>query len=139
MIDYRLELNDEQYGVVMEAGGPLLVIAGAGSGKTRTLTYRVTRLIDEGADPGRILLATFTNKAARSMLGRVQTLLQQDVLHLCQSIARGDSVQLINVGCGIDTQLVHHPDVSEHRVDRRTLLSRSWRRSRCRRHRRGRH
>jgi len=82
MIDYRLELNDEQYGVVMEAGGPLLVIAGAGSGKTRTLTYRVTRLIDAGVDPGRILLATFTNKAARSMLGRVQTLLQQEVLHL---------------------------------------------------------
>ena len=82
MVDYHRELNEEQYGVVMEAGGPLLVIAGAGSGKTRTLTYRVTRLIDEGADPGRILLATFTNKAARSMLGRVQTLLQQDVLHL---------------------------------------------------------
>ncbi|HPJ96636.1 MAG TPA: UvrD-helicase domain-containing protein, partial [Syntrophales bacterium] len=82
MVDYHRELNEEQYGVVMETGGPLLVIAGAGSGKTRTLTYRVTRLIDEGADPGRILLATFTNKAARSMLGRVQTLLQQDVLHL---------------------------------------------------------
>jgi DNA helicase-2/ATP-dependent DNA helicase PcrA len=82
MIDYKRELNDEQYNVVMEAGGPLLVIAGAGSGKTRTLTYRVTRLIDEGEDPGRILLATFTNKAARSMLGRVQSLLQQEVPHL---------------------------------------------------------
>ncbi|MBN1547324.1 MAG: ATP-dependent helicase [Syntrophaceae bacterium] len=82
MVDYRRELNDEQYGVVMEAGGPLLVIAGAGSGKTRTLTYRVTRLIDEGEDPGRILLATFTNKAARSMLGRVQRLLNKDVPHL---------------------------------------------------------
>ena len=79
MIDYRRELNDEQYSVVMEAGGQLLVIAGAGSGKTRTLTYRVTRLIDEGETPGRILLATFTNKAARSMLARVQALLGRDL------------------------------------------------------------
>ncbi|NLN59746.1 MAG: ATP-dependent helicase [Deltaproteobacteria bacterium] len=82
MIDYRRELNDEQYDVVMEPGGPLLVIAGAGSGKTRTLTYRVTRLIDEGQDPGRILLATFTNKAARSMVGRVQSLLMREVPRL---------------------------------------------------------
>jgi DNA helicase-2/ATP-dependent DNA helicase PcrA len=82
MINYKRELNAEQYSVVMEKGGPLLVIAGAGSGKTRTLTYRVTRLIDEGEDPGRILLATFTNKAARSMVGRVQALLERDLPHL---------------------------------------------------------
>ncbi|HQA81944.1 MAG TPA: ATP-dependent helicase [Syntrophales bacterium] len=82
MIDYSQELNAEQYGVVMEKGGPLLVIAGAGSGKTRTLTYRVTRLIEDGTDPGRIMLATFTNKAARSMLGRVQTLLDRELPHL---------------------------------------------------------
>jgi len=82
MIDYNQELNAEQYGVVMEEGGPLLVIAGAGSGKTRTLTYRVTRLIEEGTDPGRIMLATFTNKAARSMLSRVQTLLDRELPHL---------------------------------------------------------
>ena len=75
MIDYEKELNPEQFRVVMEEGGPLLVIAGAGSGKTRTLTYRVARLMESGVPPERILLATFTNKAARSMLTRVEMLI----------------------------------------------------------------
>ncbi|MGV8059202.1 MAG: ATP-dependent helicase [Smithellaceae bacterium] len=75
MIDYEKELNSEQYRVVMEEGGPLLVLAGAGSGKTRTLTYRVARLLENGVHPDRILLATFTNKAARSMLNRVESIL----------------------------------------------------------------
>ena len=72
MIDYGRELNSEQLRVVMEPGGPLLVIAGAGSGKTRTLTHRVARLIETGVPPERIVLATFTNKAARTMLSRVR-------------------------------------------------------------------
>jgi DNA helicase-2/ATP-dependent DNA helicase PcrA len=67
----------------MEEGGPLLVIAGAGSGKTRALTYRVARLIERGVKPERILLATFTNKAARSMLARVKTLVSDDISRLC--------------------------------------------------------
>lgn len=71
MIEYEKELNPEQYQVVMEMGGPLLVLAGAGSGKTRTLTYRVARLLESGEPPESILLATFTNKAARAMLNRV--------------------------------------------------------------------
>jgi DNA helicase-2/ATP-dependent DNA helicase PcrA len=79
MIDYDRELNEQQHQVVMEAGGALLVIAGAGSGKTRTLTFRVARLIESGVRPDRILLATFTNKAARSMLGRVNQLIAGDI------------------------------------------------------------
>ena len=75
MIDYKKELNSEQYRVVMEEGGPLLVLAGAGSGKTRTLTYRVARLLESGVSPECILLATFTNKAANSMLNRVESLI----------------------------------------------------------------
>jgi DNA helicase-2/ATP-dependent DNA helicase PcrA len=82
MIDYEKDLNPDQLRVVMEDTGPLLVIAGAGSGKTRTLTYRVARLIESGISPQRILLATFTNKAARAMLSRVQTLIDSDVSYL---------------------------------------------------------
>jgi DNA helicase-2/ATP-dependent DNA helicase PcrA len=82
MIDYQRELNTEQLRVVMEEGGPLLVIAGAGSGKTRTLTYRVARLIETGVNPERILLATFTNKAAKSMLFRVKSLVDADLTYL---------------------------------------------------------
>ncbi|MCG6533751.1 MAG: ATP-dependent helicase [Syntrophales bacterium LBB04] len=66
----------------MEGGGPLLVIAGAGSGKTRTLTYRVASLIERGVKPERILLATFTNKAAKAMLTRVNQLVDSDVSRL---------------------------------------------------------
>jgi DNA helicase II / ATP-dependent DNA helicase PcrA len=78
MIDYEKELNPEQYRVVMEEGGPLLVLAGAGSGKTRTLTYRVARLLESGVYPENILLATFTNKAANSMLNRVEGLINSN-------------------------------------------------------------
>jgi DNA helicase II / ATP-dependent DNA helicase PcrA len=73
--DYRAELNDQQYDAVTSGPGPALVLAGAGSGKTRTLTYRVAWLLDNGVEPNSILLLTFTNKAAREMLGRVAQLL----------------------------------------------------------------
>lgn len=74
MIEYEKELNPEQYRVVTEQGGPLLVLAGAGSGKTRTLTYRVAHLLESGVRAESILLATFTNKAAHAMLNRVESL-----------------------------------------------------------------
>ena len=73
-IDFRAELNDDQYAAVTAADGPALVLAGAGSGKTRTLTYRVAYLLTEGVCPEEILLLTFTNKASREMLGRVERL-----------------------------------------------------------------
>src|SRR5438034_3882144 len=77
-IDYAAELNQQQLAAVTAPPGPLLVIAGAGSGKTRTLTYRVAYLLENGIDPRNILLLTFTNKAAREMLNRVANLLPVD-------------------------------------------------------------
>jgi len=82
VIDYKKELNPEQLDVVKAADGPILVIAGAGSGKTRALTYRVAHLIEQGTPPEHILLATFTNKAAHSMLSRVETLVDVDISRL---------------------------------------------------------
>lgn len=82
IVDYDSELNPEQLDAVMAKGGPILVIAGAGSGKTRTVTYRVTRLIESRVDPSRILLVTFTNKASKEMLHRVELLIGTDVKKL---------------------------------------------------------
>src|SRR5438034_781738 len=77
-VDYAAELNEQQLPAVTAPPGPLLVIAGAGSGKTRTLTYRVAYLLENGIDSRNILLLTFTNKAAREMLNRVANLLPTD-------------------------------------------------------------
>ncbi|MBM3204552.1 ATP-dependent helicase [Candidatus Uhrbacteria bacterium] len=74
-IDYSKALNQEQLDVVLHGDGPCLVLAGAGSGKTRTLVYRVAYLLEQGVDPSQILLLTFTNKAAREMLSRVSGLI----------------------------------------------------------------
>src|SRR6476646_5552159 len=78
-IDYAAELNEQQHAAVTAPPGPALVIAGAGSGKTRTLTYRVAYLLEQGIPPERILLLTFTNKAAKEMMRRVADLLGQEL------------------------------------------------------------
>lgn len=81
-IDYARELNLQQCAAVTAPPGPALVIAGAGSGKTRTLTYRVAYLLEQGIPPDRILLLTFTNKAAGEMMRRVNDLLGQELNNL---------------------------------------------------------
>jgi len=79
------ELNDAQRAAVAHTDGPLLVIAGAGSGKTRTLTHRVARLVAEGVPPAAILLLTFTRRASQEMLQRATRLLDSR----CEHVAGG--------------------------------------------------
>lgn len=81
-IKFEQELNEEQLAVVITDNGPILVIAGAGSGKTRVVTYRVAYLLDRGVSPNGILLLTFTNKAAREMLHRVEHLMKIDTRYI---------------------------------------------------------
>ncbi len=76
-LNYQKELNPAQYQAVTTVEGPVLVIAGAGSGKTRTLVYRLAYLVDQGVPPEQILLLTFTRKAAHEMLSRAAQLLNR--------------------------------------------------------------
>src|SRR5215212_8262967 len=84
-IDYEKELNEAQFKAVTTTEGPLLIVAGAGTGKTRTLVYRVARLIEIGAKPESILLLTFTRRAAASMLTRAAALADAR----CQRVSGG--------------------------------------------------
>ncbi len=84
-IDYAGELNEAQHDAATTLDGPVLVIAGAGSGKTRTLVYRVARLVESGVNPGQILLLTFTRKAAEEMLRRASELVGAS----CERVAGG--------------------------------------------------
>jgi DNA helicase-2/ATP-dependent DNA helicase PcrA len=78
---YKSELNEEQFRVVTAPPKATLVVAGAGTGKTRAITYRVAYLIEQGVSPQRIFLATFTNRASREMLRRVETLTGSQNVH----------------------------------------------------------
>ena len=76
-VDYAAELNTAQHAAATHPDGPLLIVAGAGTGKTRTLVYRVAHLIERGVPPSRILLLTFTRRSAQEMLARAEKLVGQ--------------------------------------------------------------
>ena len=80
--DFAAEMNAEQLAVATAEGGPMLVVAGAGSGKTRALIYRVAYLVRAGVDPSRIMLVTFTNRAAREMLSRADLIVKGETRHI---------------------------------------------------------
>jgi DNA helicase-2/ATP-dependent DNA helicase PcrA len=84
-VDYERELNEAQFKAVTTTEGPLLIVAGAGTGKTRTLVYRVARLVEIGAKPESVLLLTFTRRAAASMLTRAAALADAR----CQRVSGG--------------------------------------------------
>ena len=82
MIDYIAGLNEPQREAVTHGNGPMIIIAGAGSGKTRVLTYRIAHLIDRGVDPFRILSLTFTNKAAGEMRKRIEKVIGNEARNI---------------------------------------------------------
>lgn len=92
-IDYRIELNPAQYEAVTSVNGPHLIIAGAGTGKTRTITYRVAYLVELGVKPESILLLTFTRRAAAEMLRRAALLLDSR----CEKVAGGTFHSFANI------------------------------------------
>lgn len=92
-VNYEEDLNDAQLEAVKSKDGPILVIAGAGSGKTKTLTYRVARLIEDGIKPENILLLTFTKKAAAEMLSRATIVLD----NRCEKVAGGTFHSFANI------------------------------------------
>ena len=113
-IDYARELNPQQLAAVTTPPGPALVIAGAGSGKTRTLTYRVAYLLEQGIPAERILLLTFTNKAAGEMMRRVADLLGRQLPSLWGGTFHSIGARVLRL----------HADLLGHRRDF-TILDRN--------------
>ncbi len=114
-IDFAKSLNAEQLATVTAPDGPLFVLAAAGTGKTRTLVYRVAYLVQKGIDARRILLLTFTNRAAREMLERAQALVGGSVgglwggtfHHMANRILRRHATAL---QYGLDFTILDHDD-----------------------------
>jgi len=95
LIDIKKELNDKQYLAAAKLKGPLLIIAGAGSGKTRMITYRIAHMLNSGIHQSNILALTFTNKAAREMEERVKSLTNKKLTNLTVSTFHAFGVQIL--------------------------------------------
>jgi len=117
-IDYARELNPQQLAAVTAPPGPALVIAGAGSGKTRTLIYRVAYLLEQGIPPERILLLTFTNKAAGEMMRRVSDLLGHELRTLWGGTFHSIGARILRLhadalGCQRDFTILDRDDAKD--------------------------
>jgi DNA helicase-2/ATP-dependent DNA helicase PcrA len=100
-IDYQAELNPEQYEAVTTIDGPLLIIAGAGSGKTRVITYRMAYMLDKGIPQHSILALTFTNKAAKEMSERVRAITKRKLRDLTVSTFHSFGVKILRKDIGV--------------------------------------
>ena len=104
-MDYLNELNPSQREGVMNTEGPTMIIAGAGSGKTRVLTYRIAHLIEKGVNPSHILSLTFTNKAAREMRNRVESLIGTEVQNLWMGTFHSIFAKILR----FESEKIHYP------------------------------
>ena len=104
--NYLNELNEAQRAAAAHVNGPLMVIAGAGSGKTRVLTYRIAHLIDQGVDPFQILALTFTNKAAREMKERIGKIVGE---HEARNIWMGTFHSIFARILRIESEKINYP------------------------------
>ena len=95
LIDYEAELNPEQFEAVTQVDGPLLIIAGAGSGKTRVITFRMAYMLEKGVPQSSILALTFTNKAAREMSDRVRGIVKRKLQNLTVSTFHAFGVKIL--------------------------------------------
>ena len=97
----KAELNPVQYRAVTTIDGPILIIAGAGSGKTRVITYRIAHMLDKGIPQSKILALTFTNKAAREMEERIKTLTHKKLQNLTISTFHAFGVRVLREAIGV--------------------------------------
>lgn len=118
------DLNPEQRAAVVHPGGPLLVFAGAGSGKTRVITYRIARLVETGVPPGRIVAMTFTNKAAREMRERVEAMVGPAARSLWLGTFHSLSARLLRLygsAIGLDRNFVIYDEDDQIALVKRVL------------------
>src|SRR5574344_1769297 len=126
-LEYSLkdELNPEQYRAVTTINGPILIIAGAGSGKTRVITYRIANMLEKGIPQSQILALTFTNKAAKEMSDRIKTLTGKKLQTLTVSTFHAFGVRILRQD--ID-KLGYRPNFSIYdETDRNSLIKETGR------------
>jgi DNA helicase-2/ATP-dependent DNA helicase PcrA len=119
-------LNPEQLEAVTHPGGPLMVLAGAGSGKTRVITCRIARLVTEGTPPDRILAVTFTNKAAREMKERIEAMVGQEARRLWMGTFHSVCARMLRTdghSIGVDRNFVVYDDADQVSVVKDILKS----------------